>query len=571
MRTLFIAVALLLAAIVAYTQLVANGGEKSTEQLRFIPADTALLSVHLDPINFSDYLAMQVASLHNPEETIELLTTVLDTAGNSNTGYFIAALMEHFQQLIDEPDQASAVTGIAAEFQALFYLVGASPVLRLELDNEQNFWRWFDRIETQSQLWHESAELDSVSYRRYALFPMSEHNLELLVSAHNGWGTLVLTSSAFDPEHHATALAIRKPADPLNWRQDVTPVASNYQLDDATFGWFSSAELLKAITSTDQNRLAKDLHQLFGSELAAQLADWHSPACQADTAIIASNWPGIFFDNQISKQPMTSRMVIASNDQAAVASLSNLRGFIAPQQPLSLQTSMLQLGLGLNISQLLPAVSELWSATSNASFECAPLVDMQTAMKQSNPLAALAMAGMAGSVQGVSLSLNQLSTDPATGMPAALDALFSVSADNAHSLLQSLLMFYPPLADITFPEVGEAMELNELFPMAAAFGLAPTLMITEEHAMIYQGEQAAAQAQTLAGTALSQNGLLHFAMDYARLFSAMAEAMAATGTEVPPEFEALQDAPYQLDMTLDIEGRGIAIESTMRAHGKAPH
>lgn len=408
-----------------------------------------------------------------------------------------------------------------------------------------------------------------MSYRRYSLLPLSEHNLELLVTARNGWGTLVLTSSGFDPEHHATALAIRKPADPLNWRQEVAPLASSYQLDEATFGWLRSAELLKAITSTDQNRLAKDLHQLFGSQFAASLADWHTPACQADTAAIASNWPGVYFDNQLSKQPMTSRMLIASNDQAAMASLSNLRGFIAPQLPLSSQPAMLQLGLGLNIGQLLPAVSELWSATSNASFQCPPLVEVQTAMKSSNPLAALAMAGMAGSVQGVSFSVNEVDIDPASGMPAALDALFSVSADNAHSLLQSLLMFYPPLADITFPQVGEEMELNELFPMAAAFGLAPKLMLTEEHAMIYQGKQATAQAQTLAGTALSQNGLLHFAMDYARLFSAMAEGMAATGAEIPPEFEALQDAPYQLDMSMDIEAQGIAIESRMNLNNKA--
>ncbi|MEE2002093.1 hypothetical protein QWY20_11570 [Alkalimonas sp. MEB108] len=568
MRTLLIAAALLAAAVFAYIKLSANGVEQASEQLSYIPADTALLTVQLEPFDLVRYLQQMHLYPQNTQQTLDMLTSMLSTSEN-NSGHFLAALLESYLQIMNQPEQLTELTGIGHDFRSLFYLVGLSPVSRVQLADEQAFWRFFDRVEQQSQLWHQAEELDGVAYRRYTLFPFNGHSLDLLVTSRDGWGTLVLTSSGFDPAHHAEALAIRKPTDALNWQSAVAPLAKRYQLNEASFGMLSSAQVMKAITSSNHNRLARDLHALLGDDLTAIMADWHTTACQADTAAIAANWPGIYFDNQLNKQPMSSRMLIASSDKAAMASLDKLRGFIAPhvQQPTS--NSLLQLGLGLNIGQLLPAVGELWAATSNASLQCAPLVELQTAMKASNPLAALAMAGMAGSVKGASFTVNDIQMDPASGMPADVDALFSLSADNAHSLLQSLLMFYPPLADITFPAQGEEVELNELFPLAAQFGMAPKLMLTQDHALIYQGEQASHQAKTLAGTSLRQNGLLHFGMNYARLFTAMADAMAATGAELPPEFEALKETPYQLDMSLDIEAQGIAIETRMQLDAKA--
>ncbi|SEA68572.1 hypothetical protein [Alkalimonas amylolytica] len=568
MRTLIIAAALLAAALFAYMKLTANGVERSSEQLSYIPADTALLTVQQEPFDLVRYLKQVQLYPQDTQQTLDMLTGLLSATDN-NSGHFLGALLENYLQIMNQPEQLTELTGIGHDFRSLFYLVGLSPVSRVQLADEQAFWRFFDRVEQQSQLWHQAEELDGVAYRRYPLFPFNGHSLDLLVTAQHGWGTLVLTSSGFDPAHHAEALAIRKPADALNWQSTVAPLAKRYQLQEASFGMIRSAELLKAITSNNQNRLARDLHALFDDDLTVIMADWQTTACQADTAAIAANWPGIYFDNQLNKQPMSSRMLIASSDKSAIASLSKLRGFIAPHVQQSNDTSLLQLALGLNISQLLPAVGELWAATSNASLQCAPLVELQTAMKASNPMAALAMAGMAGSVKGASFTLNDIQMDPATGMPAVVDGLFSLSADNAHSLLQSLLMFYPPLADMPFPAQGEELELNELFPMAAAFGMAPKLMLTQDHALIYQGEQASRQAKALAGTALSQNGLLHFGMNYARFFTAMADSMAATGAELPPEFEAMKDTPFQLDLSLDIEAQGIAIESRMHMDAKA--
>lgn len=568
MRTFLIAAALLAAAVFAYLKLSANGVERAADQLSYIPADTALLTVQLDSFDLVRYLQQVQFYPQDTQQTLDMLTSLLSASGN-NSGHFLGALLENYLQIIEQPEQLTELTGIDAEFRSLFYLVGLSAVSRVELANEQAFWRFLDRVEQQSQLWHQAEELDGVAYRRYSLFPFNGHSLDLLVTSRNGWGTLVLTSSGFDTAHHAEALAIRKPDDALNWQRTITPLTKRYQLDAASFGMLSSAELFKAVTSNHQNRLARDLHALLGDDLNAMMADWHTQACQNDTATIAANWPGIYFDNQLNQQPMSSRMLIASSDKVAMASMKKLRGFIAPHTQQSSQQSLLQLGLGLNIGQLLPAVSELWGAASNASLQCAPLVELQTAIKASNPLAALAMAGMAGSVKGASFTVNDVRMDPATGMPAVVDAIFSLSADNAHSLLQSLLLFYPPLADISFPAVGDEVELNELFPLAAQFGMAPKLMLTQDHAMIYQGEQASRQAKTLGTTRLSQNGLLNFGMNYARFFTVMAEGMAATGAELPPEFEAMKDMPFQLDLSLDIEAEGIAIESRMHLDAKA--
>ena len=566
MRNLVVIAALLLAALVAYFKFGPNGEKHPSSQLSYIPADTALLSVQLEPFDLISYLKQVEMMPQNPKEAMALLETMASATG-SNSGHFVAALLEHYLEVLEQPEQLTQLTGIPQEFRSLFYLVGLSVVSRVELADEAAFWRFFDRVEQQSQLWHQAEETDNHPYRRYSLLELAGQQIELLVSVNNGWGTLVLTSSKLDANHHAIALGLRKPADPLNWQRDLQPLAQRYRLNENSLGMVSSAELLKALTGAEQNRLAKDLQQLAGAELDAALVNWRTPACQADTAAIAANWPGIYFDNQMNQQPVSSRMLIASTDQSAMASLSKLRGFIAPHVQQPVKDSVLQFGLGLNIGQLLPAISELWTATTSASFACQPLQEMQAAMQASNPLAALAMAGMAGSVKGASITINDIAMDPTTGMPSAVDALVSISADNAQSLIQSLLMFYPAMAGIPLPAPGEELELNELFPMAAAFGLAPKLMLSGDHALVYQGERAQQQARQLAGTTLSQNGLLHFGMNYAKLFSAMAAGMATSGMEVPPEVDAMKDTPFQLGISMDIEPTGIAIESTMHFGG----
>ncbi|MEN3159394.1 hypothetical protein ABC502_13530 [Alkalimonas sp. NCh-2] len=570
MRTILIAAALLIAACFAYMKLTANGVERAAGQLSYIPADTAMLAVQLEPLELAHYLQQLQGQLspQDAQHTVAMLTALLSTS-DTNSGHFFAALLEQFQHLLKQPEHMAERTGIKQEFRGLFYLVGLSPVSRFELADEQAFWRFFDRIEQQSQLWHQAEELHGVAYRRYTLSSLNGHNLDLLVSSRDGWGTLVLTSSGFDSAHHAEALAIHKPVDALSWKKSITPLTKRYQLDEASFGMLSSAELFKAITSNNQNRLARDLHALYGDELSVTLADWRTPACQADTAAIAANWPGIYFDNQLNKQPASSRVLIASSDKTAMASLRQLRGFIAPhiQQPTG--DNLLQFGLGLNVGQLLPTIGELWSATVHASFQCKPLTEVQMALETSNPLAAMAMVAMGGSIKGLSLSIHDVQIDPATHMPTAVDALVSLSADNAHSLLHSLMMLAPNQLDIELPEQGVAVELNELFPMAAAYGLAPKLLLARDHALIYQGEQATQQAKVLAGTALSQNGMLHFGLNYARLFGVLADSMAAAGMDLPDDLASIQDNPYQLDLSLDIEAQGIAIESRMYLDAKA--
>jgi len=231
---------------------------------------------------------------------------------------------------------------------------------------------------------------------------------------------------------------------------------------------------------------------------------------------------------------------------------------------MSVQNSgLFSTAIGLDVAQLAPTLGKLWTGLTEPAYSCQPLAEMQAEMKQSNPLAAVAMAGMASGLQGLSVTINDAELDLSTSNLKSADALFTISAENARTFFEGLKAFYPPLASVALPAAGEELDLASIIPEVAVLGIQPKLALSDSHLLIYVGPTATTQSAAVAKETLAKNGLLSFGMDYGRFFKTMESAMKASGTEVPADFQQFSNSNMKMTLKMDVNPQGFVINSDM--------
>lgn len=528
------------------------------ELLSAVPADTAVFSAQLQPVDLLSYLTSLGVSANSYSAASVAEFDNLAASASTPNEKFLFLLAKSWLTALQKPAELSQQTGIKAQLRSLFYLVGVAPVLKLELGDEARFLQMLDGIEQESGLKHISQQQDGQAYRVYPLM-LGEVQLDLLVRTGDGWLTLALSSNKLPVAQLSEVLGTKQPADNLAASHSLVALQQKYQLNPGSFGYVSFAELSKPLTSTDGNRLAKDLNTLFAAQTGVAFADWRTPACQADVAAITKTLPGLYLSNQISADKVSGSFLLAIEHSAAIAALQQLQGYVPG---LSSQGDlMLQLGLGLDVGQLSAGVGKLWDQVTTASYSCEPLLAMQTQLKQNNPLPMLMMAGMANGLQGIALTVNQLEYDPLQMTPKSVDALLTLSGDNLTALVESAKALRPDLAALTVPKAGETVDLTSQIPALQALGLSLNLLAGEKHLALYSGPVAAAQAKTQVAQALSKNGLLSVGFDYAKFFAVLEQTLAASGEALPPELAGLKDNSMRGSVLTAVTPNGIEVKS----------
>lgn len=566
MRKTLIAAAVIAAAAFAVYKLKSPTGGALAE-LAYVPADTAVLTVQAEPLDMIAY--MQSMGM----DPTFFGQTFKDAMGQSTEpqAKFLISLMDRYAQAMASPTALVELLGVQAKMQSLLYMVGVSPVMKLTVADEAKVWAWFDKAEQDSGFAHVKKALDGHNFRSYS-FQNEELTLDLLVSVRNGWLTIALSSDKLGETRTKEILALVKPTQSVADNKDIAALLTKYELNNKSYGYISSAELSKVLTTADGNRLAVDVNTLAGAEFGTAMAAWRTPACQQDVADIAKVLPGMYFDSHYQTNnpehiTATSKMLFPVNHAVAVEALSAMRGFVPARMSKGTGEGIMQFALGLDVGQLAAASGKLWSAMTEAKFTCEPLVAQQTEMKANNPLAALAMAGMANGVQGVSFSLNSGSFDPAAGA-ASVDAVMSISAANARVFFDGLKAMVPPLAAVTLPAEGTALDLTTVIPEAGMLGFKPQLIVNDSHLQIYVGDLAKAQAEGQAKEALGKNGLFAFSMDYAKFMENMQTMAAASGQPMPAElFGSVPN--MQMGMRMDVNNHGIVMHADMKLSAKA--
>ncbi|MFN3709136.1 MAG: hypothetical protein ACK4S8_01070 [Alishewanella aestuarii] len=569
MRKTLIAAAVVAAGAAGYYFLSKQDSQAFHAELAYVPADTVLFSGQFKALDMVSYLAtVGITPDYLKGEDLQQGLAVLQQQAPA-AGQFALALFEGFINALGSPEQFERETGIANASRSLFYLVGAAPVIRLELANEQAFLSFLDNLGQRSGLSYQDASLNGHSFRRYRTDDAPE-GFELLVSTERGWATIALHHHALSDSHRLQSLALEQPAKNLANSGKLENYVKQYQLKTDGLGFFSTEQLALALTTTDGNQLARDLQLTFNGEVPEALQSWQTPACRTDMQMLAQTWPGMVMDSELVTQAngqfhIRSKMLLPTSSKVALEGLQGLQGFIPAALNGKVHSSMFYLALGTEISQLTPSVSKIWAGMTDLAVSCEPLVAVQEQMKAQNPLMMLAMAGMAANgLQGFSVTINGFSLDPATGQPNQADALVTVSADNPQTLAANAIAMAPMLAGIQLPAAGEEISVSEVFPPAAMLGLDLRLKASANHLMLYVGDKAKAQATQLASEKLTKNGIMAVGADYKQFFSALSDAAAMSGQPVPDELKRMMDSNMQLGFGFGIEQHGIVFNTELK-------
>ncbi|WP_213998401.1 hypothetical protein [Arsukibacterium sp.] len=568
MRKLLVAVAIIAGAIYGYIKL--TGTDSVTvdhPELEFVPADTVFLSAQLEPVDFVAYLnAFGVSPDYYSDASQQQLAELAADTDEPQLRFLLSLATEYMRALA-QPEQLEVVTGIKSQMRSIGYMVGLSPVMRIELANEDAFWQLFNRAEEASGISHQALPGEDGGLRSYQ-FNFGEFSAELLVSVTDGWGNMALVLPTQGEQTRQLALLTAKPERSIISDNQLANIASDYKLNPNAIGFISFKQLATGLTTTDGNRLAHDIQLLASPQFSTAMQPWNTAECQQDLSSITESWPGMYFDSKITTKAgdqthVRGKMLVPTANKETINTLSSIRGFVPSHIADGVTDSVFSFALGLDMAEFAPAITKIWRGLTQPAYQCPQLAQLQQQMQQANPMAMLAAGAMVHSVQGASVTINDLTLDPTTMQVSAVDAMISVTAKNARSYLEGLKAMVPGMAEITLPADGEELPLNSVLPMLDAFGVTPMLQVNDSHLVVYAGDKGTAQANTTLQQAIGKNGMVSFGMDYARFFGIMTQAMQASGQPVPEEFSSLTEMNMQVQANMDIDEQGMVMNSQM--------
>ena len=560
-------------AVGASAYLYQQQGAGDNNVLSYVPSDTPLFTGQLTPFPIKDYIASsphlidpsdqaQIKALHD-QETPSL--------------HFLANLMKAYQDGLKDADLLVKTFGLADQVRAYVYTLGLLPVFKLEVANPQAIWDLLDKNEQETGFIHKEGKLKDITYRTY---PLTENNsgksINLLVAQSNGILTVTIEGDFVSENLLAMALGLEKPNKSLADTTVISDIMEQHQFSDDSVGFINHIEIIKGLTSKDDNQLAKQLTELGKEEGQNPFEMLQTDVCKSELNSIAQNWPRTVFGYtqvDISKDESTLGFaaVIASKNQVILDALKALRGYI-PNYTQNFDNSVIATSIGLDVSQLSSSLTNILSDLITPSYQCAPLADIQYQIEASGQsLSMLGMgANMAAGVKGGSAAVfdYSISENNDQAQLDSFDALLAVHVDNPVAIFNSLKMFVSPLQQMELTNNGPAISLKDLFPTPPELNLDPQLAIKGNHLVVYNGNKGLQEAEKLALEKLSANGIYQLSFDAKKILTPISDAAKLAGEIIPEEAMFLMDYDARMNINLDINDQGIRFDSTV--NNKSP-
>ncbi|HEY7865361.1 MAG TPA: hypothetical protein VIC51_05110 [Psychromonas sp.] len=536
--------------------------------LDYVPADTPLLSAQLKPFPLKDYLNSS-PQLMTAEDQSALENIAIE--GDPQAKFFLS-LAKSYQTTLPDTELFLNTFGLADNIRAYFYMLGALPVLKIEVENTQAIWDLLDKAEQESGYFHRSGKIQETEYRAYRLnAPAEAQSTELIISQDNGLLTVTLNSSLNKEALLTSALGLLKAENAITDSGILEEIESKYNFNDQNIAFINHQEIIKGLTTVNANQLARHLSLIFSQQDQENpLSTFRTAECNAELTNIANNWPRTVFgytDLSVTSTQSTMDLstVIESKNQTIINALQSLRGYI-PQYTQNIENNVFALGFGVDFNQLTSAAASILTDLKTPSYQCAPLQEIQTSLQQQGQNYSM-MLGMAGGVanglKGFSLAVldYSMSQDGDKQALESIDALLSYSADNPLTLFNSLKMFSPDLQQLQLPADGTAVDLSEFPFIAKGLNIAPKMAVKGNHLVIYNGEKSEQQADLLSSEALTKNGLFTFSFDFKRMFDPIITTAELSGESIPSEAMFLQNYNMRMKFDVDINQQGIVFNS----------
>jgi hypothetical protein len=569
------AIAAVVLAVGAGGYLLSQQGTSVVENdpmLNYIPADTVVFSGQLVPFPLKDYL-YSIAGNYQAYDMDEMPS--LDD-GLSIQERFFVSLYKQYMTVLPDPETLLSTYGLADSIKSYFYTLGALPVVKIELSNPAAFWAELDRAEQESGLTHTMGKSGNVEYRGYALTDADEaEHLEVVFAIKDGWLTVTLNTSFNQAQLLEMALGEKKAEHPISQTTLLQDIAKTHDFMQNSISFINHVELVKGLTSTDGNMLAKQMTKMIEIQGEDPFAELKTPTCQLEFSAIAANWPRSVMglnSYSISREESTidAAIVVESNNQVILSAWNKIRGFV-PSFTRNSDDNILSVALGVDVNQLAPALSEVWKDLQTPQYQCAALAQIQRELTEFNPAMLSIMTGMANGVKGISVTLADYKLTEKNGQPSfeTLDALISVSAEKPMMLVDMLKPFYPPLANIDLKDNGDPVDITPMLMLPPELGISAKLAIKGNHLVAYTGDRGTELADLMYKQLLESNGLFKFSADYQKMFTPLVDMVVMSGEPMPEELLMLKDYNMRLQMSVDFTDKGLVIGSTVNSKANA--
>ena len=564
MKKILIPIVVIAAGASAYLY---NEQAQSDNVLSYIPADTPFFSGQLTPFPIKDYIA-SAPNLIDPNNPTQIKAIYGEESPSIN---FLTNLMATYEDSLKDPEMLTSNFGLADEIRAYFYTLGLLPVIKVEVANPQAIWDLLDKNEKETGFSHTEGSLKGVHYRIYNMVEDDQGNpINLIIAQENGMLTATIQSDFVSEDLLAMALGLEKPSKSLADTHVLEDIMQQHQFTNSSVGFINHVEIIKGLTSEDDNQLARQLTELTKNEdTAFQLL--HSQACQQELRSIAQNWPRTAFgytQMDINKDQSTLGFaaVIESKNQPILTALKALRGYI-PNYTQNFEDNVIATSIGLDVGQLSSSLTDIWANLKTPRFQCEPLADIQyqiDASGQSLPMLGMG-SSMAANVKGISSAIFDYSVSQDNDQPRleSLDALFAVHVKNPVNLFNSIKMFVPELQQIDLTNNGPAVSLNSVIPIPSRLNLDPKMAIKGDHFVIYNGNKGLQEAEKLSLETLSAKGVYQLSFDTKKILTPIADAVELAGEIIPEEAMFLKDYDTRMNINVDINDQGIRLDSTM--------
>ncbi|MGB0893188.1 MAG: hypothetical protein ACPGUD_02180 [Parashewanella sp.] len=567
MKKALLGVAVAAAATAGYFYYENNASPITTDPvLSYVPADTLMFSGSLEDFPSQAYIEHLSSSITQlPMEEI-----AKDKQLDSKGGKFVVALLRSFNDALAEPKTLLSKFGLAASGKSYFYTLGLVPVIKVELDSAAAFWKQIDLAEQQSDFTHAANQLNSVNYRRYRVADVNSNMpIDLILSVNNDLLTVTVSGLTGNEDSLKMALQQLKPQVSLADSGVLQDTIKTYDFKSQFVTFFNNIELMKGLTTTDGNTLAKQLTYLFDKLGQNPLLEVRQAECASELQKIAGNWPRIVagythLDVNSKSAEIDTDFVVESHNKPIMTALAKLRGF-APSYVDSKQGGLLSLGLALNNDEIVPAMSDIWNELQTPAYKCAPLAQFQQQLSSQNPIMLGMFTAMTSGVKGIASSL--INVDFADGSEGpefkAVDALVSVSADNPVAIFNNLKTFAPMLANVTLSRHSDPIDLASLLPIPPQLGVKPMMAVKGQHLVIYTQGEAETVADSLTNESITSNGFFKLSMDHSRVTKYMLELAEMTDQPIPNQINMFGGDQGKQDIAIDFIDKGIVLSHKM--------
>jgi hypothetical protein len=465
--------------------------------------------------------------------------------------------------------------GLDKYMSSAFYMDGLMPVLQFGVERPEAILKAFDKAGQESFLPRSTAMWGEhqVHYWTLNTGPEVGFDLWFTLSLQDTIATITVIPENFSEARRLDILGLAPETRSLADTNAIATLRDEENFIDYMAGYFSVLELTRMLSGTESNKASMDLQQLTMNTTDSPF----TPSCGQELTLMAEGMPRVTFGyDAVKKQgnsiTMEGHAIIEVTNQDIAAQLTKLNGHL-PSYVNSADDSLFSMALGLDVTSLTPVFNDLRARFMANDFACAELAELQMAATAMDPSALAIATAMGQGISGVGLAIYDLDIKSLMAGLFSVDGLVTIAAENP-ALLVGLVGLVPELGSVVIPSDGTTVPLNlpDLPP-----GVQPKVAVKGNQVVIFDGDEAASAARSLAFEKLNQDGLFAFTADYNKVAAIAQEAMPAIGdmtdmsindcADLHSSLALLNDLNTDVAMTETFTNKGLRIDFETKFYG----